>query len=426
MRPVRIGARATVRPPKRLSSIVESKRRRARGVELSTGGGCLMDLRHARLAVGVLALVCVAASGARAQNGAATPAPSPSRPDGEQPQETVRVFTEEVLIPVRVTDARGRFDPSLERGELLVLEDGVPQEITSARHLPASVLVVVSAAGELNPALKVSATRETAARLVSLLRAGDRVSVMQYGTEVETVQGWTEDRDAAVRAIHTRLSSKRGARLASALRASLARLEETPAGNRHLVLITDGVDDTEDGGASVKQAVESLLASGTTVHVIGYTQMGRRAVRKASPPVIVSGKKPRKTANDIAAEIMNPGKSESEKPDLYVTIDLDFKMRRRRAEYERAMRVGERWLGALAEETGGNLNLPLTMDEMLAACASVARDIDTQYVVAYRPKRPLSTAGAGEYRRVEVFARRIGLNVSARRGYVVPSTFTKE
>jgi VWFA-related protein len=385
-----------------------------------------MGFRDARVAAGWLALVCGLASGARAQG---APTPTPAEPGGEQQQqrqqqqETVRVFTEEVLLPVRVTDEHGRFDPSLERSELLVLEDGVPQEITSARHLPASVLVVVSTAGELNPAMKTSATREAAARLVSQLRAGDRVSVVQYGTEVETVQGWTEDRVGAVRAIHTYLSSKRGARLAAALRASVARLEETPAGNRHLVLITDGVDDSKDGGESVKRAVASLLATGTTVHVIGYTRMGRRAVRKASPPVIVSGKKPRKTANDIAAEIMNPIKAESkaEMPDLYVTLDLDVWMRRRRGAYERAMREGEGWLRALAEETGGRLSLPLTLDEMLADCASVARDIDTQYVVAYKPKRPLSTAERDEYRRVEVVARRIGLSVSARRGYVVPS-----
>lgn len=381
-----------------------------------------MDLRHARLAVCALALVCEAVSGARAQTTpAATPAPAGT--PGAQPQETVRVFSEEVLLPVRVTDARGRFEPSVERDELLVLEDGVPQEVTSARHLPASVLLVVSTAGELNPAMKVSTTRATAAHVVSRLRAGDRVSVLQYGAGVETVQGWTEDREAAAGAIYARLSSKRGARLAAALGAALPRLEETPAGNRHLVLITDGVDDSGDGGESVRRAVAAVLASGATVHVIGYTQMGRRAMRKAAPPVIVSARKPRKTANDIAAEIMNPVKAEErgQKPDLYVTVDLDFQLRRRRAEYERAMREGERWLGALAEEAGGEMSMPLTADEMLAAAASVARDIDSQYVVAYRPKRPLSTAARDEYRRVEVVARRIGLSVSTRRGYVVPS-----
>jgi len=380
-----------------------------------------MDLRHARLAVCALALVCKAATGARAQTTpAATPAPAETA--GTQPQETVRVFSEEVLLPVRVTDARGRFEPSVERDELLVLEDGVPQEVTSARHLPASVLLVVSTAGELNPAMKVSTTRATAAHVVSRLRAGDRVSVLQYGAGVETVQGWTEDREAAVGAIHARLSSKRGARLAAALGAALPRLEEMPAGNRHLVLITDGVDDSGDGSESARRAVAAVLASGATVHVIGYTQMGRRAIRKAAPPVIVSAKKPRKTANDIAAEIMNPVKAEEkgEKPDLYVAVDLDFKLRRRRAAYERAMREGERWLGALAEEAGGEMSLPLTAEEMLAAAASVARDIDSQYVVAYRPKRPLSTAVRDEYRRVEVVARRIGLSVSTRRGYVVP------
>lgn len=383
-----------------------------------------MDLRrHARAWLGSVALVCGAAAGV---SGQVAPSPTPAGAESGQtpPQETVTVFTEEVLIPVRVTDAAGRFDPTFERRELLVLEDGVPQEVTGARRLPASVLVVVGTSGELNPSVKTNASREAAARLVSQLRAGDRVAVLQYGAAVEAVQGWTEDLGAAALSVGRGLSSKRGARLGAALLDAAARFEGTPVGNRHLVLITDGVDDSADGGESLQRAVRGLLASGVSVHVLGYMEMGRRAIRKTAPPFVVSAKKPRKTANDIAAEIMNPIKAESkaEKPDLYLTIDLDVRMRRRRADYVRAMREGGQRLGALAEETGGALTLPSTEEELAEAAASIARDIGSRYVVAYRPKRPLSAAGPEEYRRVEVFARRVGLSVSARRGYVVPPT----
>jgi hypothetical protein len=41
-------------------------------------------------------------------------------------------------------------------------------------------------------------------------------------------------------------------------------------------------------------------------------------------------------------------------------------------------------------------------------------------VVTYRPKRPLAEATPGEYRRIEVASRRVGLSLQARRGYVVP------
>jgi VWFA-related protein len=337
------------------------------------------------------------------------------------------VFTEEVLLAVSVTDEKGRFDPSLEKEELLVLEDGVPQEIRSARRVPASVLLLVGTGGEMNPAMKTNSTREFVARLVARLAAGDRVAAMQYGGDAETIQHWTADAAAALQSIRSKLSSKRGARLAAALRAAAVRFEESPPGNRHLVLVTDGVEDSAEGKAGLEEAVKTLLVAGVTVHVVSYTRMGRRALRRVAPPVQVTGEKTRKTANDIAREIMNPAKPPVDVPDIFLTIDLDFPMRRKRAAYARAMREGEQWLGPLAEETGGSLLLPLSEEEMLAGCDALARAIDSQYVVTYRPKRPLASAAREEYRRVAVVARRIGLHASARRGYVVttPTTPTR-
>lgn len=50
--------------------------------------------------------------------------------------------------------------------------------------------------------------------------------------------------------------------------------------------------------------------------------------------------------------------------------------------------------------------------------AEAAREIDSRYVVTYKPRRPLAEAKAGEYRRLDVLARRQGLLVRSRRGYV--------
>ena len=42
----------------------------------------------------------------------------------------------------------------------------------------------------------------------------------------------------------------------------------------------------------------------------------------------------------------------------------------------------------------------------------------SQYVISYKPLRPLSSVNATEYRKLEVMSRRVGLNIKARRGYV--------
>ena len=68
---------------------------------------------------------------ASAQQPSPSPTPTP---------ETVKVFTEEVRLPVQAFDSYGHYDPTLELDDILVLEDGVIQQLRSVRHLPAIVL----------------------------------------------------------------------------------------------------------------------------------------------------------------------------------------------------------------------------------------------------------------------------------------------
>src|SRR5687768_5795009 len=67
------------------------------------------------------------------------PSPSPSPTPANEEQDSVKIFTEEVRLPVVAVDQFGNYDPTLELDDVLVLEDGVAQQIRSIRHLPASV-----------------------------------------------------------------------------------------------------------------------------------------------------------------------------------------------------------------------------------------------------------------------------------------------
>jgi hypothetical protein len=96
-------------------------------------------------------------------------------------------------------------------------------------------------------------------------------------------------------------------------------------------------------------------------------------------------------------------------------------MKRQRKAYEADLRRSQEALTAMAEETGGQIFLPKSSDEMIAQAREAAREVGAEYVVTYRPKRSLSAAEKGEYRRVEVASRRVGLTLRSRRGYVVPT-----
>lgn len=74
------------------------------------------------------------------------PKPSPT-PKTDEQEQRVRVFTEEVRLPVVATDSGGHYDAGLEADEVLVLEDGEPQQIRSIRHIPGNVLLILDTGG---------------------------------------------------------------------------------------------------------------------------------------------------------------------------------------------------------------------------------------------------------------------------------------
>ena len=342
------------------------------------------------------------------------PSPSPT-PD------TVKVFTEEVRLPVVAFDAYGHYDPTLELDDVLVLEDGVVQQIRSVRHVPANVLFVLDTGGELSGlggmSKKTSLTRDVAAQLVGRLEQGASIAVMQSGNTAELVQPWTSDKAAVYRTLKNKLNSSKRSRISEAIANASVQLKDRPEGSRHVVLITDGVD-TPGGKVDRAEAMKQLIAARATVHVISYTEFVRQKNEK-QPPKVATGQRPASSDPITATDpTLPPGATRS--PSFGIGVRFDPAMRRLRKAYEADVKKSQQALKNVADETGGKMMLPINSQEMLAQANEVARAIGAEYVVTYRPKRPLADAKPGEYRRIEVASRRVGLNLQARRGYVVP------
>ena len=347
------------------------------------------------------------------------PAPSPT----PQKDETVRVFTEEVRLPVTALDAYGHYDPTLILDDILVLEDGVAQQLRSVTHIPPNVLFVLDTGGELSGlggmSKSTSLTRQVAAELIGKLQQNSWIAVMQSGNVTEMVQPWTRDKETVLKTLKTKLISTKRSRISEAIAGAAQQLKDRPEGSRHVVLITDGVDSP---GVKVerKAAVSSLIAARATVHIISYTEFVRQKSEKKDTGPFSAGPRPPSSDPITATDpTMPPGQTRS--PSYGIAIRFDPAMRRQRKAYEAEVKKSQQVLKNVADETGGKLMLPLNDQEMLAQAREVARSIGSEYVVTYRPKRPLAEASPGEYRRIEVASRRVGLSLHARRGYVVPT-----
>lgn len=188
--------------------------------------------KYLQLVITALSLTLCFSVVARAQHTEVqkpTASPTPQAPEQEP---SVKVFTEEVRLPVIAVDQYGHYDPTLNLEDILVLEDGVAQQIKSVRRIPPSVVVMLDTGGELSglggQSKRTSLTRDVAVALLNQIKPGTWLSVMQFNNSVDTLQPWTTDKQAAIKALKTKLSSGKRARFSDALAAAALNLPDRP------------------------------------------------------------------------------------------------------------------------------------------------------------------------------------------------------
>jgi hypothetical protein len=194
---------------------------------------------------------------------------------------------------------------------------------------------------------------------------------------------------------------------------SVSFFEKSGSENRHLILITDGLDSLSDQKER-DAAVRNILGTDINVHVISYTKMEQAVVQQRVKSVRGGGT-PRKELPP-GADIPIRGQT---KTYPILTVNLDREMMRKIRERGQNLANSEKALAELAENTNGEIFLPETKDEMIEKTVVLAKNIDSQYVVTYTPKRPLADGAVDEVRSIQVSSKRPGLDVQGRRKLAV-------
>src|SRR5215207_2179513 len=162
-------------------------------------------------------LLVIAAFFALAATQISSQQPAKPQPSPSPTPDTVKVFTEEVRLPIVAFDAYGHYDPTLELGDILVLEDGVAQQLRSLRHIPPSVLFVLDTGGDASGmggmSKSTSLTRQVASELIERLQNGTSIAVMQSGNTSEMLQPWTNDKAVVLRTLKNKLISTKRSRI---------------------------------------------------------------------------------------------------------------------------------------------------------------------------------------------------------------------
>ena len=222
---------------------------------------------------------------------AQTPTPTLPLADDEKP---TRVTTEEIRLNVIARNEFDHFDPTVIADDLMVVEDRVPHKIESLRRVPASVMLILDMGGEMRTAKNLRTTQAAAANLIRSLSNDDRVSIIQYSDRAQVLSEW-ETKDEAIDAVAKKLAFGRRSAFVEALKIAAKMLDSREAQNRHLVLITDGLDSLVKKEER-ESAFKKLLETNVSVHVLSYSAMEQKGNASRTGAVKgADGRVPRRT-----------------------------------------------------------------------------------------------------------------------------------
>lgn len=168
---------------------------------------------------------------------------------------------------------RSRQYVEIDRENLVVLEDGVPQKVESFHEsvAPVSVMLALDASGSMT---RVSpAVMEAAHAFVSALKPEDPLGIELFADRAELSHDLSPARWVSHRHIQ-RYVARGGTALYDGLVDSMVRLSEVP-GRRVVVVMTDGRDEnaTSTGPGSTRtweDVLATARSTGATVYAIGF------------------------------------------------------------------------------------------------------------------------------------------------------------
>lgn len=236
------------------------------------------DGRHRRILLAVAFVLQLLFSNylCRAQE----PTPTPS-----EDAEVVSVRTDLVVVPVFVTDDRGRRISGLTQNDFQVRDNGRPVETSyfAAGAETVALLFLLDASGSTRET--ITQQRETALALFSHFGARSHIAVMQFRERAELTQDFTRDLRGAHRAFQIASLPDRRTAIFDAARDAVRAFGtqgRSAAERRIVVLVSDGLDTASDTPpASVIAAANAAGVSFYVIHLPLYAPVdGRLAARK--------------------------------------------------------------------------------------------------------------------------------------------------
>jgi len=293
-------------------------------------------------------------------------APLPqSTPPPSEDDEVIKVDTDIVNVLFTAQDRNKRLLTSLKQGDVKILEDGKPQEITAFSRqidLPLSLAILIDVSGSQERTLP-----EEKAAAISFLEtvvrpSKDEVSIISFTGESTLEQGMTNN---MVR-----------------LRRGIERVRFTPpAGYVGSGVYTGTPPISGDNGRTVASTAIWDAIWATSEEMLGPApDKTRRAIILLSDGIDTSSRKKLDEAVQAALK--------SEAIIYSIGIGDDFQYG-----------VDKGSLNKISDRTGGRAYFPRDERELRDAFAQIQEEMRSQYLIAYEPTNQNRD---GSYRKIEI------------------------
>lgn len=321
----------------------------------------------------------------------------------ETDSEVLKIDTEIVSIPVKVSDRRGRFIGGLTKENFQVFEDKEAQEIAyfSNEQQPFTVALVLDMS--YSTTFKIAEIHQAAINFIEQLREKDRIMVVSFDGEVHVLTAATNDREVLTRAVKSTSISQTGTSLYEAMDVVINEKLRKIGGRKAIVLFTDGVDTTSRKSNDFNNLSDALEFD-ALVYPIRYDTFNDVQALKNKPVIVPPAQKsPIPSRNPSPFPFPFPtGNGGVGTPGTAGTTAEDY-------------RKAEEYLNEMANRTGGRVYQASTGANLAQAFSNIAAELREYYSIGYYPKEDAKTK---KTRRIKVRVDKDGAVVRARESYV--------
>ncbi len=315
--------------------------------------------------------------------------PPPQKTEAPEDSNSIKVTVNEVIVPVTVTDEKGRFVSDLDQHDFQIFEENKPQSIryfTRERSQP----VVIGFLLDLSTSSRIhwKNFQNAATELIQNLLTGDKKYagyLIDYAQDAEVAVNTTSDPEPMVEKIR-KLKPGGGSAMYDAIYLSCTSRKlvhgEPIEPRRIVVIIGDGHDNASKH--SLNQVIELAQRNLVTIYCISTQAFG---FTNASDDNLV------RLAQETGGRVVYPLGDVYKDTDGYLSHPSD--------DGNYAMTVGT---GAYRSAVDGR---------MYHAVADIAGEVTTQYIIRYISDNKTDK----EYRNVKVVVDLGNVKVRARKGY---------